>query len=140
MTLCLCRAILGKLIEEEKNKCEEEQRKVLFNLSALAGMDAMLGKHADAAEKYHTALEVSQGNRSSMSLDGSVEATLVGPASLRFEGPNGPRPLARPLGPIRWTPPPRRTVTRRPRPPTIGLLWRWGAADATAVKCGCVSS
>ena len=97
------RAILGKLIEEEKNKCEEEQRKVLFNLSALAGMDAMLGKHADAAEKYHTALEVSQGNRSSMSLDGSVEATLVGPASLRFEGPNGPRPLARPLGPIRWT-------------------------------------
>jgi len=29
------RDILGKLIEEEKSRCEEEQRKVLFNLSAL---------------------------------------------------------------------------------------------------------
>ena len=98
------RAILGKLIEEEKSKCEEEQRKVLFNLSALGGMHAMLGQSSKAAEMYSAGLVESKTNREPVAVESTLEATLVGgPDSLRFEAPKGSKSLLRPLGPVRWT-------------------------------------
>ena len=96
------REILGKLIEEEKNRCEEEQRKVLFNLSALAGMRAMVGEHAAAAERYAEALEGSEANRQPMPLDTYVEPTFIGPTSLRFQAPSVAQRSGRTFGPIRW--------------------------------------
>ena len=97
------RTILGKLIEELQSTCEEDQRKILFNLSALGSMHSMLGRYAEAAGAYASGLVACAANRSPMALEASIEATLAGPASLGFAAPVGPQQPARPLGPIRWT-------------------------------------
>ena len=44
--------ILARLLDEEKNRCEEETRKLILNLCALGAMCTMQDRHADAAAQY----------------------------------------------------------------------------------------
>ena len=48
-------AVLGKLVEEGKSKCEEAQRKALMNLSALAAMASMRSASDQAVALYEQA-------------------------------------------------------------------------------------
>ena len=78
------RAILAKLIEDERSQCEEQQRKILFNLSALGSMQAMKGRYAHAAAAYAEGLTLACAHRTPTPLELDIEVELLGPISRGF--------------------------------------------------------
>ena len=95
--------ILGKLVEEEKGRCEEEQRKVLLNLSALASMCSMHEAYGSAVERYDAAISTFRANRRPVQLEPSITASLLGPTDLSFAGPEGAWPAQLAFGAMRWS-------------------------------------
>ena len=94
------RAILAKLIEDERSQCEEQQRKILFNLSALGSMQAMKGRYAHAAAAYAEGLTLACAHRTPTPLELDIEVELLGPIARGFSAgavSGGGRQAAGPL-------------------------------------------